>query len=263
MEKKIPKVDLTGKVYGRLTVLELADDYIDSKGIHQNKWKCECNCENHTIVYVTTTNLVHGGTISCGCYSRENASKRLKESQHKKYFNTYDLSGEYAIGYTMKGEEFWFDKEDYDKIKDYYWHYTPRGYLITNYMDNGDRITLIFHRFIMEPIQNNYVVDHIIHPHGNALKIDNRKQNLEIKTTSQNTMNAYLYINNTSGVSGVTYTKNNGLWQVRIGINGKRIHLGYYDSFDEAVRVRKEAEELYWGRYSFDNCQKEMEEKYA
>lgn len=34
--------------------------------------------------------------------------------------NTYDLSGEYGIGYTTKGEEFWFDLEDYDKIKSIY-----------------------------------------------------------------------------------------------------------------------------------------------
>jgi len=29
----------------------------------------------------------------------------------------------------------------------------------------------------------------------------------------------------------------------------KQIHLGYYDDFDEAVQVRKEAEEKYYGEY--------------
>lgn len=36
-------------------------------------------------------------------------------SKHKT--NTYDLTGEYGIGYTSSGDEFWFDLEDYDKIK--------------------------------------------------------------------------------------------------------------------------------------------------
>ena len=38
-----------------------------------------------------------------------------------KKYNTYDLSGEYGIGYTTKGEKFLFDLEDYEKIKDYCW----------------------------------------------------------------------------------------------------------------------------------------------
>ena len=40
-------------------------------------------------------------------------------SETFKKYNTYDLSGEYGIGYTSKGEEFYFDLDDYDKIKDY------------------------------------------------------------------------------------------------------------------------------------------------
>ena len=47
---------------------------------------------------------------------------------HKKY-NTYDLTGEYGIGYTSKDEEFYFDLEDYDKIKDYCWRITMQGYV--------------------------------------------------------------------------------------------------------------------------------------
>lgn len=31
--------------------------------------------------------------------------------------NTYDLSGDFGIGYTDKGEKFYFDISDYEKIK--------------------------------------------------------------------------------------------------------------------------------------------------
>lgn len=38
------------------------------------------------------------------------------ENHNCKIFNKYDLSGEYGIGYTSKGEEFYFDLEDYKKM---------------------------------------------------------------------------------------------------------------------------------------------------
>ena len=44
----------------------------------------------------------------------------MKEHANKRH-NKYDLSGEYGIGYTSKGEEFYFDLEDYDKIYPYCW----------------------------------------------------------------------------------------------------------------------------------------------
>ena len=40
---------------------------------------------------------------------------------HKKY-NTYDLSGEYGIGYSNSGKEFYFDLDDYDLIKEIYYN---------------------------------------------------------------------------------------------------------------------------------------------
>ena len=48
--------------------------------------------------------LKSGATKSCGCWNLEVASKTGKKfgGKNKKY-NTYDLSGEYGIGYTSKG----------------------------------------------------------------------------------------------------------------------------------------------------------------
>lgn len=49
-------IDLAGRRFGRLTVKEYAGD---------SKWLCECDCGNQTIV--SESNLVRGGTVSCGC----------------------------------------------------------------------------------------------------------------------------------------------------------------------------------------------------
>lgn len=55
------RLDLTGHVYGRLTVVCL-DDYTKNAGV---RWKCNCNCGN--TVSATTDNLRTGSTTSCGC----------------------------------------------------------------------------------------------------------------------------------------------------------------------------------------------------
>lgn len=51
-----PKVDLTGKRFGKLTVI---------KYIKGGKWECQCDCGNTCIV--DTRNLNSGHTRSCGC----------------------------------------------------------------------------------------------------------------------------------------------------------------------------------------------------
>jgi hypothetical protein len=55
--------DLTGKTFGRLTVLEF--DHLDDH--HHAMWKCECTCG--TICVKRSNNLLNG-TFSCGCLRR-------------------------------------------------------------------------------------------------------------------------------------------------------------------------------------------------
>lgn len=52
--------------------------------------------------------------------------------------------------------------------------------------------------------------------------------------------------NNTSGVKGVSYDKNRGLWAAEIQIRGKRHRLGRFTTLDEAAKARKLAEEKYF-----------------
>ena len=53
-------------------------------------------------------------------------------------------------------------------------------------------------------------------------------------------------INNTSGVKGESWIKEKEAWDAYIGIHGKRIRLGRYAKFEDAVKIRKEAEEKYY-----------------
>lgn len=56
---------LEGQVFGRLTVIERAENYISPSGQNLIRYKCKCECGNETIVMATS--LVQGLTSSCGC----------------------------------------------------------------------------------------------------------------------------------------------------------------------------------------------------
>lgn len=206
-------------------------------GVHTSQWLCECLCEERNIISVIGKSIRSGNTKSCGCLEYE--TKRM--TKNKKY-NTYDLSGEYGIGYTSNGEEFWFDKEDYDLIKKYCWH------MHHGYVETTDKNMIIsMHRLVMHVVDENIEVDHIKHN-----KFDNRKSELRIVTHSQNMQNSSLHTNNTSGVKGIIWHKRDCVWEVQININDERKYLGRYVDFNNAVKARKEAEEKYFGEFSYD-----------
>ncbi|MCA9312763.1 HNH endonuclease [Candidatus Saccharibacteria bacterium] len=96
------------------------------------------------------------------------------------------------------------------------------------------------HRFITNA-PKGMVVDHIS---GNTL--DNRQSNLRVCTNAANIRNGKLRINNSTGVQGVTWDKSRNKWQSRIKVNYKTVHLGRYNSLEEATKARKLAEKKYW-----------------
>lgn len=62
-------IDITGKRYGKLTVLRL------SKKEHHSRnglvWVCSCDCDPNKEIYIIGNDLKYGNTSSCGCYRRE------------------------------------------------------------------------------------------------------------------------------------------------------------------------------------------------
>lgn len=239
-------IDMTNKKYGHLLVIKRGDDYITPKKHKEIQWWCRCDCGNPDLILVRGYCLRRGTTTSCGCEQKKLVSERFKK------YNLYDLSGEYGIGYTSKGEEFYFDLEDYDKIKNYSW-YIHHGYVCTSIWDNNNYNMIMMHNIVMNNDKDK-IIDHIKHKTN-----DNRKSQLRYSDDSKNQMNKRIQRNNTSGVPGVTYIKRDGVWVARISINGKRIHLGSSKDFNEAVKLRKEAEEKYFGKFSYDNSMKYME----
>ena len=79
-------------------------------------------------------------------------------------------------------------------------------------------------------------VDHQDHNRDN-----NALSNLAEVDRTGNSKNHSLRSNNTSGHVGVHWFKRVGLWNAYIAANGKRISLGYFKVFEDAVAARRAA----------------------
>jgi hypothetical protein len=235
--------DLTGKTFGRLTVLEQIDDHVRSDGTHIAMWLCECECENHTILPVQGVLLKRGKTKSCGCIKKEQNQKLFRKT------NAYDLSiedesGLYGIGYCNNtGNPFYFDMDDYDKIKNYCWYeysYRNKKYNCLRAFQYETGMQIKMHHIIM-----GKYYDHI-----DRNPLNNRKNNLRQATNLENARNKSMTSRNTSGFIGVYWIKKMNKWSAQIGINNKMVVLGYFENKEDAIRARLEAEAKYFGEFA-------------
>jgi hypothetical protein len=219
-----------------LTVIEQAEDYIHPNGTRRARWLCECSCPAHTRIIVNGDALKNkNGTRSCGCLQREFLTS-LHENNKKN--NLYDLTGEYGIGWTTNtNREFYFDLEDYDKIKGYAWReeIDHSGYhFLATYV--GRKHTLMA-----------WIIVGKFYDHEDRNPFNNRKYNLRPATEQENARNRSIPSNNTSGIIGVHWSKYDAAWVAQIGFKRKRIRLGTFSNKTDAVKTRLRAELEYFG----------------
>lgn len=219
--------DIKGKTFGRLTVIER-----DNTRVDKVYWICECICGNIRSIVSSDITRSTGGTKSCGCLAKDMMSKTMKR------YNTYALNDEYGIGYTLKGEEFFFDIEDYDIIKDHCWSkHKQEGYIIASI----HRKMIRMHRHVMNA-KDGIIVDHI-----NRVRHDNRKYNLITVTARENCINISIRKDNTSGVTGVNYHNRDKLWIARINIDGMSKEVARCENKQDAIDARLHYEKKYYG----------------
>jgi len=70
LEKGERMYDLTGKTFGRLTVIS-----VNAKDLNVNKTLCLCKCECGNFKTVRASNLLYRHTTSCGCLRKESPSR--------------------------------------------------------------------------------------------------------------------------------------------------------------------------------------------
>ena len=250
MGKRKVKKDLTGQQFGRWVVIEQADDLVSANGKHITMWKCKCSCPKGTIKIIRGYNLTNGHSKSCGCLASELLAERNLGNTYgmlSRKGNKYKLDNEYGIGYTSNGDEFYFDKEDVEKIIPYTWYINSVGYIAGKKF--GDVSDTLMHRLIM-----NASKDKQVH-HKNHKKNDNRKQNLQLCTNKENSRHKKKMKSNTSGVIGVSWSSNVNKWHAQIMVDYNNINLGYFEDIDEAKQAYNTAKYKYFGEFAYDDSQ--------
>ena len=109
--------DLTGKKFGKLTVIKKADDYISPKGMHAPRWLCQCDCGK--IKEIAQSSLNSGHAKSCGCSQYQGKTKHglygtrlyhiwsnMKERCNSKNNKRYNAYGGRGITYCEQWNDF-------------------------------------------------------------------------------------------------------------------------------------------------------------
>lgn len=201
--------NLNGQKFGRLTVLERAAN----KG-RLVCWKCKCSCGNETIV--SAKQLLSGKTRSCGCLRKEKTIENhgIRDLRH------------YQTGYIRV----LYQTDRRNKKRSVVWHCicTRCGKevdLSEDELTQGNYVSCSCYRKEL-----NAHIGETLHFVDNTCVewLENRKHRSD----------------NKSGFRGVTCVANHK-YKVSIGFRKVRYYLGTYDTLDEAIEVRLNAEKQY------------------
>lgn len=135
-----------------------------------------------------------------------------------------------------KGKTAIIDSEDFERVNKFKWYCSSNGYAVRIAVVDGKRTAIQMHRFIMNtPVGMET-------DHKDLDRLNNRKSNLRICTSSQNKANATR--KSESGFRGVrSYGKT---FQARFTHGEKNLHLGMFKTAkDAALAYNKKAIEVY------------------
>lgn len=103
-----------------------------------------------------------------------------------------------------------------------------------------ERTPLLAHRVVYALQFGRWPDGHIDHINGK--RDDNRPENLRVVTVAENARNRAVSTANRSGKTGVYWHSSDRRWCASIGIDGRRIHLGSFETFEDARAARTNAE---------------------
>lgn len=148
-----------------------------------------------------------------------------------------------------QGYEAIVDDADFEWLSQFKWCYSSKGYAVRR----GQQKALLMHRVILQT-PSSLDTDHI-----NRNRLDNRRSNLRIVTTSQNLMNKTKMTGHSSsiykGVSLLTPRETQRLhpWRACIRFGSRFIHIGLFlDEIEAAKAYDAKARELF-GEFAYLN----------
>ena len=137
------------------------------------------------------------------------------------------------------------DDEDFKLVDGHTWGCSSKGYAQSRIQNKLIRL----HRLILNlSYKDGAEVDHI-----NRNKLDNRKSNLRLCTTTQNCANRQRRRDNISGYKGVRWNVPAKKWQARIQCKGVSYHLGIFNKIEDAVMAYDMAAKNLFGDFACIN----------
>ena len=130
------------------------------------------------------------------------------------------------------------DPEDNERFSEVSMFLDNKGYCR---FSSGENRNKKVHRLVMNAPSDKQV-DHI-----NCNKLDNRKCNLRLCSNQENAFNRRKHYNNKSGLKGAY--RDGKRWRSQIYLDGKHIHLGGYDTPEEAHQAYCDASKKYHGDF--------------
>lgn len=147
-----------------------------------------------------------------------------------------------------KGKFALVDDEDFDWLNQWKWSLNGNGYAVrTAKVSRGLFTVQRMHRVIMNAPDGLHV-DHI-----NGDKLDNRRLNLRLCTSQQNSFNRGVQSNNTSGYKGVYLHKKRNLmkrWYAKVFVDGKYHCKGMFATPLEAAKAYNVLAVEYHGEFA-------------
>lgn len=214
------KNNLTGQVFSRWTVIKEGKGTRSSGGQSIRTWVCQCDCG--VTREVNGNSLTTGKSQSCGCLQKELISKAsiTHGQSDTRTYATWRAIKERCLNPNNPRYESYKNrgicKEWENSFEQFYKDMGPRP---------GD----------------DYSIDRI----DNDLEYSKDNCRWVKDETGIQQINQGVRKDNTSGTKGVYWYKSTKKWRAEITVNKERINLGTFETKEEAIQARREAEVKY------------------
>lgn len=108
---------------------------------------------------------------------------------------------------------------------------------------NLDGKVYLAHRVIWTMVHGDLGPNDIDHINGD--RSDNRLENIRSVSRTLNLRNSATKSRGAIGVCGVSRHTLTGKYRAYVGIDGKQVHLGFFENVDDAIAARAEANKAY------------------
>lgn len=198
----------------------------------------ECKTKDGDIIYEKSSGKMlcrkHYDQYRTHGYCLKNSifDKNMVEKIDDKYSYVVLMDRKYNIVGKAK-----IDNKNIDMVLENRWNLSGWGYAQSK--------AGLMQNIILKRSAESDIVDHI-----NRDTLDNTEENLRLVNKSENAINSGLRPNNSTGITGVSYSKHLNGYRSYINYNGERIELGYSINKEKAIKNRLRAELLYYGDFA-------------